>query len=205
MGEAEPPKVLRADAQRNRARILDVAADVFSTKGASASTEEVARRAGVAIGTIFRHFPTKDDLLRAVMKELLRRLMDEVRSLNAEGDPATALFTFFTHMVEQAAAKKTVVDLLARAGFSVDIAEPVQALRQAIGGLLTRAQQAGAVRDDVHLDEVMALLTSTCQGALSAGWDRRLQHRTTAIIVDGLRSRPTPKHASGPRPRPAPQ
>jgi len=187
MSEDDGPK-MRADARRNRARILVAAEEVFATKGASASTEEVASRAGVAIGTVFRHFPTKDDLLRAVMKELLRRLMEELQSLNVDGDPATALFTFFAGMVEQAAAKKTVVDLLAQAGVHVDIAEPVQALRRAIGGLLTRAQQAGAVRQDVQLNEVMALLTSTCQGALSAGWDRRLQHRTTAIVFDGLRS-----------------
>jgi AcrR family transcriptional regulator len=187
ISDPDGPKILRADARRNRGRILDAAEEVFSTKGASASTEEVARRAGVAIGTVFRHFPTKDDLLRAVMKELLRRLTEEVQSLNATGDPATALFTFFTHTVEQAAAKKTVVDLLAQAGVHVDVAESVRALRQAIGALLAGAQRAGAVRDDIHLDEVMALLTSTCQGALNAGWNRHLQHRTTAIIFDGLR------------------
>src|SRR2546421_2027863 len=60
----------RADARRNRERILAAAQEVFAEKGASASTEEVASRAGVAIGTVYRHFPTKDDLLRAIMKEL---------------------------------------------------------------------------------------------------------------------------------------
>jgi hypothetical protein len=121
------------------------------------------------------------------MKDLLRQLTEEARTLNTSGDPATALFTFFTRMVEQAAAKKTVADLLARTGVSVEVAGPVQVLRQEIEALLTRAQRAGAIRDDVHVAEVMALLTSTCQGALHAGWDRELQHRTTAIIFDGLR------------------
>jgi AcrR family transcriptional regulator len=178
---------LRADARRNRARILAAAEEVFSEHGASASTEEVARRAGVAAGTVFRHFPTKNDLLRAIMKDLLRRLTDEVASLNADGDPATGLFVFFTRMVEQAAAKKTVVDLLASTGLDVQAAGPVHALQEEIAGLLTRAQQAGAARDDVQITELMALLTSTCQGALHGGWDRDLQHRTLAVIFTGLR------------------
>jgi hypothetical protein len=110
-----------------------------------------------------------------------------VASLNTDGDPVTALFVFFTRMVGQAAAKKTVVDLLARTGLEVQVAEPVQALRQGIDDLLLRAQQAGAVRDDVQVGEVMALLTSTCQGALHAGWDGDLQHRTLTVIFDGLR------------------
>jgi AcrR family transcriptional regulator len=191
---AEPAraKLPRADARRNRARILEAAEQVFSEKGPSASTEEVASRAGVAIGTVFRHFPTKDNLLSALMKELLQRLTDEVTALSADGDPASALFTFFTRMVEQAAAKKTVVDLLAQAGINVQVAEPVRALRQGIEAVLTRAQQAGAVRDDIQIGEVMALLTSTCQGALCAGWDPDLQHRTLTIIFTGLRPASSP-------------
>jgi AcrR family transcriptional regulator len=184
---SDTTKTLRADARRNRARILQAAEQVFSEKGVSASTEEVAGKAGVAIGTIFRHFPTKDDLLRALLKEVLQRLTDEVNALNADGDPATALFTLFTRMVEQAAAKKTVVDLLAQTGMNVQVADPVQALKQGIEGLLTRAQQAGAIRNDVQIQEVMAVLTSTCQGALHAGWDHDLQHRTLTIIFNGLR------------------
>src|SRR6266508_4411200 len=139
--DPEGTKRLRADARRNRARILAAAEEVFSEQGASASTEEVASRAGVAIGTVFRHFPTKNDLLRAIMKDLLLRLTDEVNTLNTDGNPTTALFAFFTRMVEQAAAKKTVV----------------------------------------------ALLTSTCQGALDAGWDADLQRRTLTIVFNGLR------------------
>jgi len=186
-GDPDDGPALRADARRNRARILAAAEEVFSERGASASTEEVASRAGVAIGTVFRHFPTKNDLLRAIMKDLLRRLTEEVVSLGADGDPATALFAFFTRMVEQAAAKKAVVDLLAGAGTDLQVAEPVQALRQGVDGLLARARRAGAVREDVRITEVMALLTSTCQGALQAGWDTDLQRRALTIIFDGLR------------------
>jgi AcrR family transcriptional regulator len=192
-GHPSQAPALRADARRNRVRILAAAEEVFAEQGASASTEEVARRAGVAIGTVFRHFPTKGDLLRAIMKNLLERLTAEVTSLAAEGDPATALAEFFTRMVQQAAAKKTVVELLAGAGIEVGVSGPVQALRHEIDGLLRRAQQAGAVREDVHAAEVMALLASTCQGALLAGWDADLQRRTLAIIFDGLRPQPAPE------------
>jgi AcrR family transcriptional regulator len=192
---------LRADARRNRARILVAAEEVFCEQGASASTEEVARRAGVAVGTVFRHFPAKDDLLRAIMKDLLQRLVGEAASLAADGDPATALFTFFTGMVRQAAAKKTVIDLLARAGTEVRVAEPVQALRHGIAELLALAQQAGTVREDARIAEVMALLTSICQGALQAGWDDDLQRRALTVIFDGLRpsasSRTSPRETGG--------
>jgi AcrR family transcriptional regulator len=180
-------KPLRADARRNRARILVAAEVVFVEKGPTASTDEVAERAGVAIGTVFRHFPTKKDLLQALVKDLMLRLTDEVTTLATEADPATALFDFFTRMVDQAAAKKTVVDLLAESGVDIHVAQPIQSLREAIGQLLTRAQHAGAVRTDVGLDEVLALLTSTSQGALHAGWDPTLQRRTLTILFDGLR------------------
>ncbi len=181
------PPALRADARRNRARILAAAAEVFAEQGASASTEEVARRAEVAIGTVFRHFPTKDDLLRAIMKNLLQQLTDQASLLAAEGDPATSLFGFFTGLVGQSAAKKTVADLLAAAGTDVQLNTALQALQHGMGELLTHAQQAGAVRDDVQIAEVMALITSTCQGALQGGWDDDLQRRALAIIFNGLR------------------
>jgi AcrR family transcriptional regulator len=178
-----PPKQLRADARRNRARILAAAEAVFAEKGPSASTEEVAERAGVAIGTIFRHFPTKQALLQAIMKELLSRLTQEAASLSDDG----ALFTFFARLVEQAAHQKTVIELLGQNGIDLPMADAVRPLRQEIDELLRRAQQAGAVRPDVRLDEVMALLAATCQGALQGGWDLDLQRRTLAIVFTGLR------------------
>lgn len=187
-GQPSPP--LRADARRNRARILAAAEEVFADQGASASTEEVARRAGVAIGTVFRHFPTKNDLLRAIMKDLLDRLAGEAAALAGGGDPASAVFTFFTRVVDAAAAKRTVIDLLAAAGTGIEVAGPVQGLQAQVGELLALARQAGAVRGDVGPAEVTALLISTCQGALQGGWDSDLQRRVLGVIFDGLRGRP---------------
>jgi AcrR family transcriptional regulator len=183
--QAAPGRPLRADAQRNRARILEAAEEVFSAKGAAASTEEIAQRAGVGIGTVFRHFPTKEALLQAIIGALAQRLTAETEALAAEGDPA-AFFTFFTRFVEQATRKKTLVDLLAEAGIGITVAKPVLALRLTIQTLLENAQQAGTVRADVRVPEVMALLIGACQASLHTPWDAELQKRTLAIIFDGL-------------------
>lgn len=177
---------MRADAQRNRARILAAAEEVFVASGADASTEEVARRAGVAIGTVFRHFPTKNDLLAAIMKETADRLALEAETLAAEGDPATALFTFLTGVVERAAGRRTVVELL---DVDIRVDHQLNAMRAAVDTLLRRAQHAGAVRAGVRLDEVMALLIATSTAALRSGWDRDLRTRTLDIVFAGLRPR----------------
>lgn len=171
---------MRADAQRNRERILEAAETVFAERGASASTEDVAGLAGVAIGTVFRHFPTKKDLLQAIMKNLMTRLAGRA---TGEAD----LFEFFDYVVTEAASKRTVVGLLADAGLAVEVADSVQQFRAAVVGLLAAAQKAGAVRPEVQADEVLALLTSTSQGALNAGWDEDLRRRTLAIVYTGLR------------------
>jgi AcrR family transcriptional regulator len=179
---------MRADAQRNRARILAAAEEVFADGGPRTSTEEVARRAGVAIGTVFRHFPTKTDLLRALMKQLLEQVTADAAALLAHGDTATALFEFFAQLVRRTAANRTVVSLLAAEGLDVPIAGPVTSLTDAVRELLARGQRAGAIRADVRLDEVMALLESLCQGALQRGWDDDLRERTLGIVFAGLRT-----------------
>ncbi len=177
---------LRADARRNRVRILAAAVEVFDEHGTSASTEEVARRAGVAVGTVFRHFPTKADLLAAIMKDLQDRLAARAETLAAEGDP-TALLTFFADVVEHAAGARTVVHLLAVGGTDVGVDQQVAGFGKALDTLLTRARQEGAVRADVRLDEVIALLTAACHGALAAAWTPDLRHRTVTRLLDGLR------------------
>ncbi|MDT7799633.1 MAG: hypothetical protein QOI78_3066 [Actinomycetota bacterium] len=171
---------MRADAQRNRERILEAAETVFAEQGASASTEDVAELAGVAIGTVFRHFPTKKELLRAIMKNLMVRL---VARATTEAD----LFAFFDYFVAEASSKKTVIELLADAGLAVDVADSVQQFGEAVAELLDAARKAGAVRPEVQVDEVLALLTATSQGALRAGWDADLRRRTLGIVYTGLR------------------
>jgi AcrR family transcriptional regulator len=186
---------MRADARRNRAAILAAAEAVFAEGGPTASTEQVAARAGVAVGTVFRHFPTKDALLRALMKDLLSRLADDAAALIADGDPATSLFTFFGQVVAQAAAKKTVSQMLAGQGTELQADGPVGALRAELQALLAGAQRAGAVRPEVDISEVIALLAATSDAALRGGWDPGLQQRTLAVIFAGLETHAPPRRA----------
>ena len=180
-------KPLRADAQRNRAKVLAAAEDVFATRGTSASTEEVARRAGVGIGTVFRHFPTKESLLEAVLVALLDRLAAEARELASAADPGAAFFGFFARVVSQAATKQAVTEALAEAG--VDAREATGRtgpdVKDAIGALLERAQRAGAVRADIGPAEVTALLAGISFAAGRAGGSDDVLR----IAFDGLRPR----------------
>jgi AcrR family transcriptional regulator len=182
---------MRADAQRNRQRILQAAEAVFAEHGPRASTEEVAQRAGVAIGTVFRHFPTKAELLRALMKRLLQQLTDEAGALVEQGDPNTALLEFFTRLVERTTANRSVVGLLASEGIEAPIAGALDSLTDVVQQLLQRGQHVGAIRAEVNVDEVMALLVSACQGTLHGGWSPELRQRTLAIIFTGLTMAPS--------------
>ncbi|MEU8804252.1 helix-turn-helix domain-containing protein [Spirillospora sp. NPDC048819] len=179
---------LRADALRNRAKVLAAAEEVFAVQGTSAPTEEVARKAGVGIGTVFRHFPTKESLLEAVLVALLERLAAEARELGSARDAGAAFFGFFSRVVAQAAAKQAVTEALAEAGIDARAAtgSAGPGLKAALGTLLERAQEAGAVRADVGPGEVMALLTGMSYAAGRAG----ARDDVLKIAFDGLRPRP---------------
>ena len=167
---------LRADARRNRAAILSAATEAYAEHGPKATTEQVAVRAGVAVGTVFRHFPTKDALLVAIMKESLQSLID----LAAD----STLFGFISMVVEEAARTRTVVAALA--GPELDVGEALGGLTDEIARLLEQAKDAGAVRPDVRADEVQALLTAAAQAAQQGGWPADLRQRTLAVIFRGL-------------------
>lgn len=195
---AEPNETpRRSDAQRNRARILSAAEAVFAARGTGASTEEVAREAGVAVGTVFRHFPTKQDLLRAIMKGLLERLTAAAVQLVEDVDSTEGLFVFVEQVVEEAAAKTAVVDLLSQMGTQVEAAPALEGLKQAVGTLLQRAQHTGAARADIGPAEVTALLAAISEGAVHGAWAPDLRRSVLAIALDGLRptsasSQPSP-------------
>ncbi|GAA3383683.1 TetR/AcrR family transcriptional regulator [Cryptosporangium minutisporangium] len=178
---------MRADARRNREKILAAAAAVVAEQGHAASTEEVAARAGVAVGTVFRHFPTKKDLLAALLKDLSTQLMTQATTL---ADDPGGLFEFFTAVVERAAGQRTVVELLSAAGMDVDAGRSLEPLRDAVAVLTTRGQAAGLVRSDVDVDEVLAMLTLATHSVLQQHWDDALRRRTTALMLDGLRAAP---------------
>jgi AcrR family transcriptional regulator len=182
---------LRADAARNRARVLAAAEAVFAEEGTSASTEEVARRAGVGIGTVFRHFPTKESLLEAVLVGLLQRLSEEAEALAASDDAGTAFFAFFTQVVTQAVTKNALSAALAESGIDARDAtdRTGRELKEALNTLLERAQRSGGVRADVGVAEVMALLAGMSQAAGHLGADFDVRIRLLEIVFDGLRPR----------------
>jgi AcrR family transcriptional regulator len=189
MPESATRRPMRADARRNRARVLEAAEAVFAANGLSTPVEEIARHAGVGVGTVYRHFPTKEALFEAILVRRFERLAEEADSLSSASNAGTAFFELFRRMVEEAAAKKAFADALARAGVDVKAATSAagQELLRALGALLARAQRAGAVRDDVDLEQVIVVLVGACLAAEHANLDRGLQARALAIVFDGLR------------------
>ena len=188
-----PARAQRADAASNRARILDAAEEVFGRGGAAASTEEVARLAGVGIATVFRHFPAKADLLDEVLARRFERLRDRAAALAGGAEPGGALFGLFTEMVSDAPGKIAIADALIDAGGEADdgsrVAHAADELKQAVGVLLRRAQAAGAVRADVELPELYALLAGMSRAAAYAPLDPGVRARALGVVFDGLRPR----------------
>ncbi len=183
-GAARP---LRADAQRNRARILEAAEVVFAAEGIEVPVDTIAEKAGVGVGTLYRHFPTKEKLCEAILMDRLSDLTLDAQALADAPDPATAFFGFLGHVVEQGAAKRDLLVAVAGAGleFEQAAAHVKDGLREAIGVLLRRAQAAGAVRPDVTAVTVMSLVGATCQAASHA--DASPAGDLLGIVCDGLR------------------
>ena len=183
----------RADALRNMAKVLRAAEEVFSEEGLSAPVDEVARRAGVGVGTVYRHFPTKEALFEAIVMTRLEAIAEKAERLADEADPVQALFAHISELVSQAVAKKDLIDELARWG--TEPLERVHAeikdrLNKAGETLLRRAQAAGAIRSDLSSEDLSAMLMGTCEGASCALVDvkRRaeLAQRMVEVLCAGL-------------------
>lgn len=186
MDDPRPTRPLRADAQRNRDRVLRVAAEVFAAEGLSVPVHEIARRAGVGTGTVSRHFPTKEELFAAILLDHMARLIEQADMLAATQEPGPAFFTFFTMMAEVGAAHRGLAQALAGGGYDVEAAgsragyDMPGRLRE----MLARAQESGAVRTDVGYDDVKALLAGTM---VRDGGPAALAP-IVAVICDGLRA-----------------
>ncbi|MET9464183.1 helix-turn-helix domain-containing protein [Streptomyces sp. NPDC006544] len=190
MGGA-PERPLRADAARNRARLLDVATEVFTTRGVGVPTEEIARAAGVGVGTLFRHFPTKEALLEAVMVRRLETIATRTARLAARAEPAEAFFACFRLVVEQSSGKSEFTRALAAAGVDAhaSLRESSAVIQAQLADLLTAAQRAGAVRPDLGLPELVALLVGTGAMTEHLETDPSARERIFAVVFDGLRPR----------------
>ena len=182
------PRPLRADAARNRELLLAAAADEFAERGLDASVADIARRAGVGKGTVFRHFATKDDLLAAIV-------LDRIDALNAVGerllqaaDPGAALLEFLTAAAHQ--RQQLDLSFLQEAGeLNPEVTRVRAQMFQTVGALVERARKHGTVRADVTGTDVILLMcapnhvTSYVHDAPPDLWQRYL-----AIIFDGLRA-----------------
>jgi AcrR family transcriptional regulator len=178
---------LRADAQRNRARILEAAEVLFAAEGIEAPVDAIAEKAGLGVGTLYRHFPSKEKLCEAILLERLSTLSLDALALADAPDPALAFFGFLAHVVEEGTAKRDLLVAVMGAGPEFDeAAAPVKgAMCDAVGVLLQRAQSVGAVRRDVTADTVVSLVGATCQATRHAGSADSCD--LVAIICDGLR------------------
>nr|WP_090346104.1 TetR/AcrR family transcriptional regulator [Mycolicibacterium malmesburyense]CRL78719.1 transcriptional regulator [Mycolicibacterium malmesburyense] len=179
---------LRADAQRNRARVLEVAYDAFATDGLAVPIDEIARRACVGAGTVYRHFPTKADLYRAVVENRIESLVAEGRALTEGVPPGDALFVLLRSLVlHWGATDRGLKDALAGEGVDVTAAIPEteEAFLEFLGGLLTAAQDAGTVRRDIDVRDVKAILAG-CFAIQDTNPDDA--GRLTEVVLDGLRA-----------------
>lgn len=180
----------RADAARNRERVLEAAKTVFSAGGAEASLEAVARAAGVGIGTLYRHFPTREALFEAVYRREVAQLADLAERLKDEKDPVEALRHWMHSNVRFVATKKGMVAALALAAYANSelYAFSFDRLTRAAGGLLDRAIAAGEIRDDIRAEDLLRALIGMCYLHDQAGWQKSVL-RLIDVFIDGLRVR----------------
>ncbi|MBM7856823.1 TetR/AcrR family transcriptional regulator [Lentzea nigeriaca] len=167
---------MRADAARNREKVLDAARELFAAQGYEVPLDEIAVRAGVGPGTVYRHFPTKQALFQAVTEARVAALIASANE--PTDDPAAALFAFLGRMADEAEVKRDMSDAIT---VSSDLRKNLHA---ALDGLLTRAQEAGAVRADVTATDLVVLM----KGMLQSMHEGANPSVLLQIVVSGLQS-----------------
>jgi AcrR family transcriptional regulator len=178
---------LRADARRNRERILQAARGACAEHGASVQIDDVARSAGVGVGTVYRHFPTKDALIAALVAEKFRLTTENLRQALEIEDPWDAFAEGLRRNAEVMAADAGLRDALIRLGPDISHDGEASAELDALAGkLVARAQAAGALRDDVTVQDIGALMGGLCTSMAHPGLDWRWH---LELLLDGLRAR----------------
>lgn len=191
---------VRADAARNRESLLAAAEQEFAERGLSASVADIARRAGVAKGTVFRHFATKEDLIASIVCAHIATLTEAARRLSDAVDPGTALLEFLTIAADQR-QQHDLTFLQSASESDPRVTEVRDELHSALGTLVGRAHQSGAIRSDVTETDVFLLMCAPVHVVENLAAPKPLLwKRYLAIIFDGLR--PEGAH---PLPQPAPE
>ncbi|GIJ54898.1 TetR family transcriptional regulator [Virgisporangium aurantiacum] len=182
-----PP--MRADARRNYERLVTAARQAFTEDGAAAYLDDIARRANVGPGTLYRHFPTREALLAAVYRGDVDAMADRARDLAAELPPAEALHAWLRLQLDYIKAKKGLGSAVKAmlADDSETLAWCKDTMRGALGGLLGSAQDAGLVRTDVDATTVLRLVHGVGLASEAAPEDA---DRLLSIVLDGLRPPP---------------
>jgi AcrR family transcriptional regulator len=182
MGGEDRP--LRADAERNRRRVLEAAEALFCERGLDVSVGEIAEHAGVGRGTLFRNFPSKEHLIAAIVVERMHDAVVHGRELLDAEDPARALFDFLEEMVGRQQVDRALFEAVADALLSnPDIRSAHSELVGILDALLTRAQQAGTVRADVGALDVLMLIKGVCQAASAfANVDPEIPERQLDLV-----------------------
>ncbi|HKT02847.1 MAG TPA: TetR family transcriptional regulator [Rugosimonospora sp.] len=187
---ATPDRPLRADAQRNRDRLLEVAVRAFAQEGAEVTLEAVAKEAGVGIGTLYRHFPTREALVEAAYRTELARLCDGVPELLRHRAPDRAMREWMDRFVGYMSTKRGMSDALRAviASGGNPFATSRERLVAAIGALLDAGIEAGTVRSDVAPLDVLMSLSGISMVATGPS-QREQVGRTLDLLMDGLRYR----------------
>lgn len=182
-------KPLRADARRNYEQLLTVAHALFAEHGTDASLEEVARRAGVGIGTLYRHFPTRDALLEALVGDRFDKLHAEAERLLAAHPPAEALREWLLRFITGTSTYRGLVTTVVATahGTGSDLDRSCARLEKTGSDLVLRAQRAGAIRGDVAAGDVLAMAAgiSWVSGQVAGGHDRT--QRLLDLLMSGIR------------------
>jgi AcrR family transcriptional regulator len=181
---------LRADARRNRERILESARAVFAECGADAQIDDVARKAGVGVGTVYRHFPTKEALLVELLREKFRLFGARAReALEQDGEPFAVLEDLLRRNAATAATDAAVQHALAGAGEHIWMRAEAeqQELLAVTAELIARARRAGSIREDLEANDIAMLMCGVCSTmGRKPGFDWR---RHLDLVVDMLRAR----------------
>ena len=184
----QPGRKPRADAQRNRERLMEIAKAAFARGGAEVSLDDIAKAAGVGAGTLYRHFPTRDALIEAVYRAEVQALSDAAGRLAAEHAPVAALRAWMRLFVDYIATKHLIAPALKSivGGSSQLFAATGDQMREAIGGLVGRAVLSGDIRPDLDPFDLLRALVGVANVAASPDWEASAK-RLVDILIAGSR------------------
>jgi AcrR family transcriptional regulator len=191
---------LRSDARRNREKILAAASELFAVEGPDLCIDDIARRAGVGHATVFRRFPTKDDLVLAMFEERLDELAEVAEAAAALEDPWEGLVAVMTGIGERHARDRGLMEALGTQAFgSSTLTEHRLRIVEPIGRVLRRAQEAGRVRADLEPEDVVFLISAVAKSSPCNFEIPDLWRRYLGVVLDGMKP-----HAASPLAPPAP-